>query len=78
MPHRNILKRLSSLLLVAAVGAQGGLVGGCATKLPCLEYGPQSFTRTISMHGHGSMQVTEERLVCTVRDTGHGDALLGP
>jgi len=53
--------------IVAAALATTLLGSGCAARLPCLEYQPQMVTRTVTMRGHGYMQVRQEAMVCTVR-----------
>jgi hypothetical protein len=78
MSHRTNRSTLRALMLSTAVLVPAGLLQACASKLPCLQYSPQNFTRTVTMHGHGSFQVTEERLVCTLRDTGNVEDLIGP
>jgi hypothetical protein len=75
MPQEN---RVSRRLLLAATIAAPSLLGACSTQLPCLQYQPQTFTRTVSMRGHGMMQVTQEALVCTRRADPDDENLLGP
>lgn len=75
MPHG---KRITRRILLAATIAAPSLLGACSSQLPCLEYQPQMFTRTVSMRGHGMMQVTQEALVCTRRADPHDENLLGP
>ena len=65
-------------LLLATALAAPALPGACSTQLPCLQYQPQTFTRIVTLRGHGSMQVTQEALVCTRRATLDDEGLLGP
>lgn len=60
-------------LLRVATGAALAVVlvatsTGCATPLaPCLEYTPKSMTRIVSLRGYGSVAMTEDSLVCSLR-----------
>lgn len=69
---------LTRRLLLAATIAAPLLLGACGSQLPCMQYQPQTFTRTVSMRGHGMMQVTQEALVCTRRADLNDENLLGP
>ena len=42
-------------------------LAGCSSQAPCLQYAQQTHTRTISMRGYGTVQVSEASLVCSVR-----------
>jgi hypothetical protein len=70
--------RVTRRLLLAATIVAPSLLGACSSQLPCLQYQPQTFTRTVSMRGHGMMQVTQEALVCTRRADLDDENLLGP
>ena len=45
----------------------GVMLTGCSTQAPCLSYSPQLHVRTVSLRGYGSVQVEEEKMVCTQR-----------
>lgn len=45
----------------------GIMLTGCSTQAPCLSYSPQLQVRTVSLRGYGSVQVEEEKMVCTRR-----------
>ncbi|MEM1188838.1 MAG: hypothetical protein AAF933_06385 [Pseudomonadota bacterium] len=64
--------------MAGALLGTGSLLGGCAAQLPCMHYEAQTFTRTISMRGYGTLQYDEERLVCTERATGTEAGIFGP
>ena len=57
----------------AFVAASGGLLlsallSGCSvTTAPCLQYTPQNLTRTVTLRGHGMVEVTEQTLICSQR-----------
>lgn len=66
--QRTPLARLSRRASVLIFTLSLPLWSGCSTQAPCLSYQTQAFTRTVSMRGYGSIQVTEEARVCTERD----------
>lgn len=77
-PTRYAKRRIRSLALGAGL-ATTILTSGCAsTALPCMQYQPQMVTRTVSLRGHGAVQITEESLVCTHRASSMADGLIGP
>lgn len=60
----------TGMLMAAALLLTTGLAG-CSSNAPCLQYQPQSFTRTVHMRGYGFVQTQERTMVCTLRgDTG--------
>lgn len=61
MTHRYDIESLAVTL--AAVLA----LGGCSSQAPCLQYSQQTHTRVISLRGHGTVQVREAALVCSLR-----------
>lgn len=66
------------LAVAGALLGPGSLLGGCAAQLPCMQYEAQTFTRTISMRGYGTLQYDEERMVCTERAIGTEAEIFGP
>lgn len=75
---RRALSRALFLALPGAFMAATMLTAGCAsTALPCLQYEPHMVTRTVSMRGYGTFQVTEEALVCMHRANTMEGGLVG-
>ena len=52
-------RRWGVLLLITLANA------GCASvSTPCIEYATENFLRTVNMRGYGTVQYTEQALVC--------------
>ena len=66
MPNEERRSRLRSGALLA-LSLVLSLTEGCGNLSPCLAYAPQLYTRSVSMRGYGSVEITEEKMVCTAR-----------
>ncbi len=59
-----LLKSVSLPVILAAIAS----TSACSSVMaPCLAYTPTSQIRTVSLRGHGFIQMSEEKMVCTER-----------
>jgi len=71
-------KRTLSCLLLGGILVAATLTTGCgSTAMPCMQYQPQTVTRTVMMRGYGSVQVTEQAMVCTHRASTMEEGIFG-